>query len=225
MAGKVSVIVGVVERVNEGVGHANAGTSLVDQFNTDKTGYSLVSQNVQTGVAVTASVTSIVTLTQGAVPFLNISTNLLAGTVTFLKISADYKKNEKFERGDVISLIGNVVGVAAGFTLLAVGSSALATAFVAVGATAGLIGILNSDAVRSLYSNFVGPVIDRYFGSTQDAAYPQHWLAPDLQLVPFDMITGAYSGKSAAVYWNPVDDSISIGSSLIINNPLPSSPP
>lgn len=221
MAGKVDVIVGVVDRVGTGVGHANAGTSLVDQFNTDKTGFSLVSQSLQTGATVTASVTSIVALTQGMVPFLSIPTNMLAGTVTFLKISADYKRDEEFQLGDVLSLVGNVVGVAAGFTLLAVGSSLTASLFIAAGAAVGLIGVFSSGAVKDLYNNLAGPVIERYLKNAHDSAYSGHWLAPDLQLVPFDMITGVYSGKVAAVHWSSANDSVTVSSSEFAIAPAP----
>lgn len=70
MAGKIEVIVGVVDKTSNGVSQINAGTSLVDQFNTDKTGFSLVNQSTQTGVAVVAAVSSISRTDQGdgAVP-------------------------------------------------------------------------------------------------------------------------------------------------------------
>lgn len=219
MAGKIDIIVGVVDKTSNGVGQINAGTSLVDQYNTDKTGFSLVNQSAQTGVAVIAAVTSVVELTKGMVPFLSIPTNTLAGTVTFLKISAEYKATQTFQSGDVISLVGNVVGVAAGFTLLAAGAGAASTILVGAGVVATLAGVVQSDALKNLYTSLVAPVVERYFNNTPSAVYPEHWLAPDLQLVPFDMITGVYSGNVAAVHWSPASNSVSLSRSQFIEDP------
>ncbi|MBC3412016.1 hypothetical protein HU720_11950 [Pseudomonas sp. SWRI51] len=219
MAGKLEVIVGVVDKASNGVGQVYAGTSLVDQFNTDKTGFSLVSQSTQTGVAVTAAVTSVVELTKGMVPFLSIPTNTLAGTVAFLKISADYQQDGSFQIGDVISLVGNVVGIAAGFTLLAVGTGAASTLLLGAGAVLSVASILSSDAVKNLYTSLVSPVIERYFNNTPEATYPDYWLAPDLQLVPFQMITGVYSGNVAAVHWNPDNNSVTASRVQIVDDP------
>ena len=115
MSGKVELFVGYVDK---GVVAGAGGTSVVDQFDSDKSGFALVNQGAQTA-AVIAGVTSIVKLTDGFVPFLNIATHTLAGTITFLKISAEYKTNQTFQDGDVINLVGNVAGVLGGMTLLA----------------------------------------------------------------------------------------------------------
>lgn len=221
MAGKFDVIVGVVDKASDGVGHVNAGASLVDQFNTDKSGFSLVSQSAQTGIAVTAAVTSVVELTKGFVPFLSIPTNTLAGTIVFLKISAEYKSDGTFQLGDVVSLIGNVAGVAAGITLLTAGAGVAAAGFVAVGVSASLYSVVTSNAASNLFNSMLGPVIDRYFKSTPDARYPDYWLAPDLQLVPFEQITGIYSGNVAVAHWTPGSDSVSLSRAQFIPDPEP----
>lgn len=153
------------------------------------------------------------------VPFLSIPSNTLAGTVTFLKISADYKQDGAFQVGDAISLVGNVVGVAAGFTLLAVGAGAASSVLVGAGAVLSLVGIINSDAISNFYNSLAAPVIERYFKNTPNAAYPDYWLAPDLQLVPFDKITGVYSGNVAALHWNPASNSVTTSRAQFIEDP------
>ena len=117
MTNRVEIFVAMVDRVGKPGFQAGAASAIHDQFNTDKEGFSLVVQIAQTTTAV-ASVLSVTRMTAGAVPFINIVTNSLAGTVTFLKIVAEYRENQKLNYGDVVSLVGNVAGVVAGFALL-----------------------------------------------------------------------------------------------------------
>ncbi|WP_323115184.1 hypothetical protein [Pseudomonas guariconensis] len=77
--------------------------------NSDKQGFALVNQSAQTGAAV-ANVTSIVKLTAGLTPFLNLQTNTFAATIVLLKITAKYREDKGFDTGEVISLVGNLVG-------------------------------------------------------------------------------------------------------------------
>ncbi|MGF6591609.1 hypothetical protein [Pseudomonas sp. 2835] len=48
MTGKVEIIVGLVDKADRGVAGVNATTSLIDQYNTDKSGFALVNENAQT---------------------------------------------------------------------------------------------------------------------------------------------------------------------------------
>ncbi len=84
MAKTLEIILGYVEKP---VAVGAASTSLTDQYNSDKSGFALVNQSAQAGAAV-AGVTSIVKLTAGFTPFLNIKANTLAATTVFLKITA-----------------------------------------------------------------------------------------------------------------------------------------
>ncbi|WP_052352416.1 hypothetical protein [Pseudomonas sp. CK-NBRI-02] len=107
MARTIEIILGYVDKP---VGAAAAGASLVDQYNSDKTGFALVNQSAQTGAAV-ANVTSIVRLTAGFTPFLNIKMNTFAATTVFLKITAQYRRHGNVNPGDVLSIVGNVAGI------------------------------------------------------------------------------------------------------------------
>jgi len=212
MAGKVEIIVGLVEKADKHVGYASAGTSLIDQYNTDKKGFELVNQSTQSGAAAVATVTSIVQLTKGFVPFLNVQTNAVAGTVVFLKITADYKRGQ-FNAGDVVSLVGNVAGVAAGFTFLVAGATA-ASGFVAVAVVASLAGIVTSEAMKNLLNSTVLPVWNNYFKDKPSATYPDYWVAPDLKLVPLSEIIARYGKKIAVNHWDPRTQTVKLSSAV-----------
>lgn len=213
MTGKVEIIVGLVDKADRGVAGVNATTSLIDQYNTDKSGFALVNQNAQTGVAAIAAVTSIVQLTKGLVPFVNLSTNALAGTMVFLKITAQYKDNQTFDTGDVVSLVGNVAGVAAGFTLLVAGPAA-AGVFAAVGVVATVYGIASSNTLNNLFNSTVLPIWNQYFKATPDALYPERWIAPNLTLVSLADIIALHGNRIAVSHWDPATNAVTISSVL-----------
>ena len=52
-------------------------------------------------------------------PIVNIPANMVAGTITFLKIGVDVRDGKGFSYGDVISLVGNFAGVIAVFAVFA----------------------------------------------------------------------------------------------------------
>ncbi|KAB0501771.1 hypothetical protein [Pseudomonas moorei] len=62
--------------------------------------------------------TSVTKLAGPYVPIVSIPANMVAGTITFLKIGVDVRNGKGFSYGDVISLIGNVAGVIAVFAVL-----------------------------------------------------------------------------------------------------------
>ncbi|MGY3172978.1 hypothetical protein ACVWYU_002373 [Pseudomonas sp. TE12234] len=62
--------------------------------------------------------TSVTKLAGPYVPIVSIPANMVAGTITFLKIGVDVRDCKGFSYGDVISLIGNVAGVIAVFAVL-----------------------------------------------------------------------------------------------------------
>lgn len=212
MAGKFEVIVGLVDKADKGAGVTNSGALLVDQFNTDKSGFSLVNQGAQTGVTVIAAVTSVVQLTTGFVPLLNMHTNAVAGTMMFLKITAQYKSDQEFNQGDVVSLVGNVAGVAAGVTLLVAGAGLATTGFVAVGVVTSLYSVVSSDAINKLFNVTVLPIWDKYFKSAPDATFPAYWIAPDLKLVPLTQIIASYADRIAANHWDPATHAVTLSS-------------
>jgi len=207
MAKTVEVIMGYVDTP---VGVGAAATTLTDQYNSDQSGFALVNQSVQTGAAV-AGVTSIVKLTAGFTPFLNIKTNTLAATTVLLKITAQYRTDQTFDKGDIVSLVGNVAGVVGGVTLLA-GAGHVAGVFTAIGVAANVVGIVNSDAAKNLYLNLVGPVLQRHFFESPNATYPDYWVAPDLALASLAKISAMYAGKVAVARWDPDTQNVAIDS-------------
>lgn len=211
MAGKIEIIVGLVDKTDKGVGGTYASTSLIDQYHTNKNGFELVSHSSQIGVAVVAAVTSIVQLTKGFVPFLNVQTNAVAGTMVFLKITAQYKEKGTFDEGDLVSLVGNVTGVVAGITLL-VGSGSAASVFIAAGVGASVYGIVKSQAMSNLFNSMVLPIWNQYFRDTPNVSYQDYWVAPDLKLVPLAEIIATYRNQIAVSHWDPRVDSVTLSS-------------
>lgn len=82
MAGKAEIILGVI---NDGVSIGSSATAVADQFVTNQSGMVLLNQSAQTG-AVIASVTSVTKLAGPYVPIINMPANIMAGTITFMKI-------------------------------------------------------------------------------------------------------------------------------------------
>ncbi|WP_428626265.1 hypothetical protein [Pseudomonas kermanshahensis] len=70
-----------------------------------------------------------------------------------LKITAQYRTDQTFENGDVLSLVVNVAGIVGGITLLA-GAGSVAGVFTAVGVGANALGMLNSDVANNLYQRW-----------------------------------------------------------------------
>ncbi|WP_176512980.1 hypothetical protein [Pseudomonas faucium] len=210
MTKTVEVIMGYVDTP---VGVGAAATALTDQYNSDKSGFALVNQSVQTGAAV-AGITSIVKLAAGFTPFLNINTNTLAATTVLLKITAQYRTDQTFDEGDILSLVGNVAGVVGGVTLLA-GAGRVAGVFTAIGVAANIVGIVNSDTAKNLYQTLVDPILQRHFFENPNATYPDYWVAPDLTLATLAQIHTVYAGKVAVTRWDPDTQNVAIdGDSL-----------
>lgn len=191
------------------VGKGVAATALVDQYNTNKTGFSLINQCAQTSAAV-ASVASITTITTGFMPFLSLSAHVLPGTTTLLKIVAEFNTDDGPDRGDILNLVGNVAGVVGSIVLLG-GITAGATPLAFAAITIGGFSILNSDVAKSLYDAVILPFWEKNFKDQPNATYPDHWIAPDLKLVPLSEIQTYYENNIAMVMWDPATDAISIG--------------
>ena len=177
-ATRLEMIVGYLSPV---LARGTAATALVDQFNSNREGFELISQGAQTSASV-ASIVSITAITPGFIPFVSITANVFAGTLTFLKITAEVKEGKPIQSGDAFALIGNVAGVVAGVFIL----GGISTGAVVVGGLAIMAGVgslIQSDAAKNLYKMVVQPLFDRYFQDKSESDYPNHWVSPDLQLV------------------------------------------
>lgn len=205
----VEFFVALVSKSERTVAGAAGSTLIVDQFNADMKGFQLVNQSAQAGAAM-ESVLSITSISPGFVPFLNVVTNTLAGTTTFLKIVADYKTDNEFKRGDVVALIGNVAGVVAGVTLMA-GFAGVGVAFAGVALAANFYGVYNSDVVQGLYDGVVSSVLE-FFHRNDSAGYANYWVAPDLNVVSWMELVSHYGSTIAVANWNPLNNVIVVGS-------------
>ena len=87
MAGKVDVIIGVI---NDGVTVGGGAVAVSDQLVTTNEGVDLLIQSAQTG-AVMASITSVTKLAGPYVPIISMPGNIIAGTITFLKLGGGCK--------------------------------------------------------------------------------------------------------------------------------------
>lgn len=213
MTNRVEIFVGIIDKISKPGFDAGAAAAIHDQFRTDKNGFSLIVQGTQTGSAI-ASVISITQLTTGAVPFINVVTNTLAGTVTFLKIVAEYKTTKKFDQGDIISLVGNVAGVVAGFALLA-GAPITAVAFTAVAVGAAFYGTVNSGMVKYAHDRVVVPIVKNLHNHNFLTEKSLRVFAPNLSLAQPSEIRQKHGGLVAALLWNPKTSQISLNAKKI----------
>lgn len=205
---RISITVGnirMAENADEVLAHGNNANTILDAYNSDPKGFYLINQNGQ----IVASVVSIIKATGGFVPFLNITTNAFAGTLTFLKITIDVKEGREISRGDAVSLAGNVVGVLAALTVLSTAPS-VAAAALSASIVASAAGIIYSGPVQQLlqstgqaiYSSIVRPIWNRYFEHSPSAHYPELWIAPNRSLASPEEIKKSHHGKVLAIKIN-----------------------
>ncbi|MFK3910325.1 hypothetical protein ACI2KC_17020 [Pseudomonas monteilii] len=210
MSQRVELVIGVVEKVSEPVNKASATSAIVDQYNTDKTGFALVNQGLQTA-SVVASVISITRITTGFVPFVNVQANLLAGTTTFLKIVADVKEGKRIESGDRLALIGNVAGIVAAVAILG-GARVLAAGSTFVGIGINVVGLYESGVLKALQEKVLSPLIDQLIERSQQGVSTDGWVTAGLQIVSAGQVVNEYGNIIAVINWDPVTNVIDIAS-------------
>ena len=192
MAGKAEIFVAVV---NDGVTIGSGATAVADQFLVNGTGMVLLSQSAQTG-AVIASVTSVTKLAGPYVPIVNMPANVVAGTITFLKIGIDFRDGRAIKTGDVVSLVGNVAGVIATMAvLLAAPFSVVATlSVVAIGT--GIYSIYNSEVLDTIATN-----AKNFFRDKGLESYLDYVCAPDMQIVHKNTLRDVYGNQMLSCNW------------------------
>jgi len=208
MSTRAELIVAVIDKTAKPINQTGGAAAIHDQFNTDKSGFSLVVQTAQTTTAI-ASVISVTYFSIGAVPFINIVTNTLSGTVTFLKVAADLKEGAEINSGDIISLAGNVAGIVASFAILA-GAPLIAGGATVVGVTATLYSTFNSDLAKPAYDK-MAPLFTSLLRQNDLTGFAAPRIAPDFTLASPDQILSAHHGMITTVNWNPDSSDISLG--------------
>ena len=192
MAGRAEIIIGVI---NDGATVGSGATAIADQFIVNKQGMELVSQTAQTG-AVIASIASVTKLAGPYVPIISMPGNTIAGTITFLKVGVDIREGRKISSGDVLSLVGNVAGIIATFTVLVGTGSTLVAVAVAVSAVAGLLSIIGSET----FDRVVRSAGD-FFGNNPSDNYLDYVCAPDMRIVDRNTIRMAYANMMLSCNW------------------------
>ena len=107
MAGKIEIIIGVID---DGVIVGSGAVAVSDQLVTNNEGAALLTQSAQTG-AVVASVTSVTKLAGPYVPIISLPGNIIAGTITFLKVGMDVKAGREVKKGELYSLLVMELGL------------------------------------------------------------------------------------------------------------------
>ncbi|MGO2450115.1 hypothetical protein [Pseudomonas taetrolens] len=192
MTGKTEIIVGVI---NDGATVASGASAIADQFVTNNKGMVLVSQTAQTG-AIIASVTSVTKLVGPYVPIISMPGNIIAGTITFLKIGLDFKDGREISAGDVCSLVGNVVGVIGTFVVLAGAGTGVVGAVAVVSVVASLLSIYNTETFGRIMS-----LADDFFSNTPADNYLDYMCAPDMRIVDRNTIRQAYANMMLSCNW------------------------
>lgn len=192
MAGKAVLFVSVV---NDGVTVGSGATAVSDQFLVNGTGMVLLNQTAQTG-AVVASVTSVTKLAGPYVPIVSIPANIVAGTITFLKIGIDIRDGAELKTGDVVSLVGNVAGVIATMAILGGATPALIAGLAIVTITTGLISIVSSETIEKITASAAN-----FFKEKTLDSYLDYACAPDMQIVHRNTLRDAYGNQMLSCHW------------------------
>ena len=189
MAGKTEIIIGVI---NDGATVGSGATAISDQFIVNNQGMELVSQTAQTG-AVIASITSVTKLAGPYVPIISMPGNIIAGTITFLKVGVDIREGREIRPGDVLSLIGNVAGIIGTFAILVGAGSNLVVGIAVVSAGVSLLSIINSETLGRLMKS-----AGDFFNSNPSSNYLGYFCAPDMRFVDRDALRWEYSNMMLA---------------------------
>ena len=192
MAGKAEIIVGVL---NDGVTVGAGAAAVADQFIVNSDGMVLLNQSAQAG-AVVASVTSVTKLAGPYVPIISMPANIVAGTITFLKIGIDVREGEGISDGDVVSLVGNVAGVIGTMTVLAGASAGLVGVFALVSVSAGLYSIRKSQSVEKIIKS-----ARDFFVNNPSDNYLDYVCAPDMRNVDRNTIRMASANMMLSCNW------------------------
>lgn len=192
MAGKAEIFVGFV---NDGVTVGSGATAVSDQFIVNGEGMVLLNQAAQAG-AVIASVTSVTKLAGPYVPIVSMPANMIAGTITFLKIGIDIREGRGIETGDVLSLVGNVAGVIATMAVLGGASPALIVGMGATTIITGIYSIVGSEIYKAITNNAAD-----FFKSNPSVYYFDYVCAPDMKIVHKDALRAEYNNQMLSCNW------------------------
>jgi len=189
MAGKAEIIIGVI---NDGATVGSGATAISDQFIVNNQGMELVSQTAQTG-AVIANITSVTKLAGPYVPIISMPGNIIAGTITFLKVGVDIREGREISPGDMLSLVGNVAGIIGTFAILVGAASGFVAGVALVSTGTGLLSIIKSETLGRLMKS-----AGDFFSNNSSSNYLGYFCAPDMRFVDRDALRWEYSNMMLA---------------------------
>lgn len=192
MAGKAEIILGVI---NDGVSIGSSATAVADQFVTNQSGMVLLNQSAQTG-AVIASVTSVTKLAGPYVPIINMPANIVAGTITFMKIGVDIRDGAEFNKGDMVSLVGNIAGVIGTMAVLVGAGPGLVGVLTIISIGAGLYSIKNAELVENIIISG-----SKFFRTRPSSNYLDYLCAPDMKIVDRNTLRMGYANRMLSCNW------------------------
>lgn len=202
---RISMIVSVLESTDKQAARFSAVTTLTSQFASDKEGFQLA-QEIGGTTTVIGTVVEMIPALRDSVPVFAIPTNAYAGTITFLKIVADIKGDRKVQAGDIISLVGNAVGVAIPIAVLAGATAPVMIGLYAAStiiSTIGLFDFASSDFMARARDKFLDKLWNNNFRDNPSATYSDYYVAPDMTLASSEEIKSTYGNKVLACEWNP----------------------
>lgn len=192
MAGKTEIIIGVI---NDGATVGSGATAISDQFIMNSQGMELVSQTAQAG-AVIASITSVTKLAGPYVPIISMPGNIIAGTITFLKVGVDVREGREISPGDVLSLVGNVAGIIGTFAILVGAASGFVAVAAVVSVGASLLSIIRSETLKRIMKS-----AGDFFGNNPSDNYLDYRCAPDMKIVDRNTLRLAYANMMLSCNW------------------------
>lgn len=194
MARKAEIFIGII---NEGTTIGSGATAISDQFITNSSGMVILNQRAQTG-AVIADITSITKLAGPYAPIISVPANIMAGTITFLKIGIDIRDGQNINWGDILSLVGNVAGVIASMAILAGAAPGLIAAASLFSIGAGLHSIKDSETFKKLTTEAAD-----FFKNKPSTNYSDYVCAPDMRIVHKDTLRAVYNNQMFSCNWSP----------------------
>lgn len=203
---KLEIFAGILDNTGPVVNSVATMDGMAAMFPSNKDAFTLIHQGSQV-VASASGVLTIVKATSGLIPFANMATNTWAGTITLLRITAHWSDpNRKVEVGDLLSLTGNALGVAASMVILA---GASASVVGAVGVTVTAASLWQSGTLRAIYDKIIDPLFVTYFRDNPSANYWYCRVSPRLTMATDPEIEIVFHDETLMCLWDPATGDVS----------------
>jgi hypothetical protein len=122
--------------------------------------------------------------------------NIIAGTITFLKIGVDIRDGAKINRGEVLSLVGNVAGVIATMAILGGAAPWIIASLGIITIGAGLYSIWETATYRKITIR-----ARQFFKYKTSNSFLDYVCAPDMRIVHRNTLRNAYGNQMLSCRW------------------------